>query len=57
VIRTSIERAQTFRRKTPMDAVDTTPKTEAEGASALPRNLILVASYLLVMALIAIGYK
>jgi hypothetical protein len=39
-----------------MDAVDTTPKTEAEG-SALPRNLILVASYLLVMALIAIGYK
>ena len=38
-----------------MDAVDTT-KTEAQ-SSALYRNLILVASYLLVMALIAIGYK
>ena len=39
-----------------MDAVDTTTKPEAE-ASALPRNLLLVASYLLVMALIALGYK
>ncbi len=55
MIRTSIERAQTFRRKNTMDAVDT-PKTEAQG-NALPRNLLLVASSLLVMALIAIGYK
>ena len=38
-----------------MDAVDGT-KTEAQ-RSPLLRNLILVASYLLVMALIAIGYK
>ena len=38
-----------------MDAVDA-DKTEAP-SSALTRNLILVASYLLVMALIAIGYK
>jgi hypothetical protein len=38
-----------------MDAVDAT-KTEAP-ARALPRNLILVASYLVVMALIAIGYR
>ena len=38
-----------------MDAVDGN-KPEAQG-SALARNLILVASYLLVMALIAIGYK
>jgi hypothetical protein len=36
-----------------MDAVD--PKPETTGA--LRRNLLLVTSYLLVMALIAIGYK
>jgi hypothetical protein len=38
-----------------MDAVDAN-KPEAP-SSTLTRNLILVASYLLVMALIAIGYK
>ncbi len=38
-----------------MDAVDGN-ESRVE-SSALRRNLILVASYLLVMALIAIGYK
>lgn len=38
-----------------MDAVDGT-KPEAR-ESALARNLLLVASYLVVMALIAIGYR
>lgn len=38
-----------------MNAVDA-PETQGQ-SSPLVRNLILVASYLLVMALIAIGYK
>ncbi len=39
-----------------MDAVNVAPKTEAQ-SRPLTRNLILVASYLAVMVLIALGYK
>jgi hypothetical protein len=42
-----------FPKELNMDAAEPKPET----GSALRRNLLLVTSYLLVMALIAIGYK
>jgi hypothetical protein len=48
-------RRREFPKGVEMEAVD---ENKSEPASAaLRRNLILVASYLLVMSLIAIGYK
>jgi hypothetical protein len=46
-------RRREFPKELNMDAAEPKP----ENSSTLFRNLILVTSYLLVMALIAIGYK
>lgn len=46
-------RRHVFPKEMEMEAAEPKP----EQSSALRRNLLLVTSYLLVMALIAIGYK
>jgi hypothetical protein len=50
--RGAIARVEVFRRNTQMEAIELKPESQ----SVLRRNLLLVASYILLMVLIAISY-